>query len=53
MKSRVSHEKSIDKKIGKDINWMNSGKQFGTSSDDRATGVPTDPSGTVNVVGGT
>ena len=29
---------------------MNSGKQFGTSSDYRATGVPTDLSGTVNVM---
>ena len=30
---------------------MNSGKQFGISSDDRATGVSTDSFGTVNVMG--
>ena len=30
---------------------MNSGKQFETSSDDRATGVSTDSSGTVNAIG--
>ena len=30
---------------------MNSGKQFGTSSDDRVTVVSTDSSGTVNVMG--